>query len=63
MPKFRHYSPKLSRQLVRELYLHAKAEGVPMTALANRLIEAALENEKQSNIQRVVENRKITQPN
>jgi uncharacterized protein (DUF2342 family) len=36
MPKFRHDSPQLSRELVQCLYHQAKAEHVPMTALLNR---------------------------
>jgi len=44
MPKIKHYSPQLSRELVHRLYHQAKAEGVPMTVLANRLVEEALGN-------------------
>jgi hypothetical protein len=62
MPKFRHYSPQLSRELVSQLYHRAKVEGIPMTKLANKIIEQALGNKKQINTQRVVENRNITQP-
>ena len=36
------YSPQLRRDLVTKLYFRAKAEGVPMTRLANRLIEESL---------------------
>ena len=36
------YSPQLSRDLVRRLYFKAKAEGIPMTVLANRLLAEAL---------------------
>ena len=36
------YSPQLSRDIVSRLYLKAKAEGIPMTRLASRLIEKAL---------------------
>jgi hypothetical protein len=32
------YSPKLSREIVSRLYYKAKAEGIPMTVLANRII-------------------------
>lgn len=39
MPKFRHYSPELSRELVGRLYRRAKAQHVPMTVLANQLLE------------------------
>jgi hypothetical protein len=38
----RHYTPKLRLDLVRRLYLAAKAEGIPMTTLSNRFIEEAL---------------------
>jgi hypothetical protein len=48
MPKFRHYSPQLSRELVCQLYHRAKAERIPMTVLANQLIEEALENERRT---------------
>ena len=36
------YSPQLRRDLVSRLYHRAKAEGMPMTRLANRLINRAL---------------------
>ena len=36
------YSPQLRRDLVSRLYQRAKAEGMPMTRLANRLIDEAL---------------------
>ncbi|HWY50679.1 MAG TPA: hypothetical protein VNW72_04275 [Chthoniobacterales bacterium] len=42
MMKAKWYSPQLARELVRRLYFKAKAEGVPMTVLVNRLIENAL---------------------
>ena len=38
----RHYTPKLRLDLVRRLYHAAKAEGIPMTTLSNRLIEESL---------------------
>jgi hypothetical protein len=62
MVKPKWYSPQLSRELVSRLYQKAKAERLPMTVVANRLMEEALENEKQSNTQRVAENRRETQP-
>jgi hypothetical protein len=47
MTQSRWYSPQLSRELVSRLYVKAKAEGIPMTRLAARLIEEALSsNEK-----------------
>jgi hypothetical protein len=63
MPKSAHYSPRLSREIVRRLYHQAKSEGVPMTVLANQLVEEALNNNKQINKQRVTENQHITEPN
>ena len=36
------YSPQLRRDLVTKLYFRAKTEGVPMTRLANRLVEESL---------------------
>ena len=63
MSKFRHYSPQLSEELVRRLYYQAKSERVPMTVLANRLMEAALDNNNEIDTQRVVATRNITEPN
>ncbi len=40
--KTRHYSPQLEREVVSALYHEAKSRKIPMTALANQLIEAAL---------------------
>jgi hypothetical protein len=62
MPKFRHYSPQLSSELVRRLYDRAKAERIPMTVLANKLIEKALENERRTNAGRVAENPQPSEP-
>ena len=42
MTKTRHYTPELSRELVRKLYFAAKAEGIPMTRWLNRLVDGAL---------------------
>ena len=42
MPRAKWYSPQLRRDLVKRLYFRAKAEGIPMTRLADRLIEEAL---------------------
>lgn len=36
------YSPQLRRDLVSRLYHHAKAEKLPMTRLANRLLDEAM---------------------
>ena len=37
-----HYTPPLSRFNVCALYHEAKAQGIPMTQLANNLVEAGL---------------------
>jgi hypothetical protein len=42
MTRAKWYSPQLAREIVRRLYFRAKAEGIPMTRLASRLIEEAL---------------------
>ena len=42
MPRAKWYSPQLRRDLVTRLYFRAQAERVPMTRLADRLIEEAL---------------------
>ena len=60
MPRFRYYSPQLSRELVFQLYHKAKAEGVPMTVLANRLLQEALRKKKRIYTQRVAENPQTT---
>jgi hypothetical protein len=41
MPQ-KHYTPPLSRFLVCALYHQAKVRGIPMTQLANELVEAGL---------------------
>ena len=38
----KHYTPSLSRFLVRALYHEAKAQNLPMTKLANQIVEAGL---------------------
>ena len=40
----KHYTPPLSRFLVCALYHEAKARGIPMTQLANNLVETALKD-------------------
>jgi len=40
------YSPQLRRDLVSKLYYRAKAERIPMTRLANRLLTQALERQE-----------------
>jgi hypothetical protein len=42
MPRAKWYSPQLRRDLVTRLYFRAQTEGIPMTRLADRLIEEAL---------------------
>ena len=44
MAKARCYTPQLKPDVVSRLYHQAKAEHVPMTVLANRIMEAALPN-------------------
>jgi hypothetical protein len=63
MAKFKWYTPQLSRELVSQLYHRAKSERVPMTVLANRIVEEALGNDKRSNTQVGAENPHITEPN
>ena len=42
MAKTKCYTPQLSREVVSRLYFKARSEGVPMTVLANRIMENAL---------------------
>ena len=42
MEKTKCYTPQLSREIISRLYVRAKAECVPMTVLANRIMENAL---------------------
>jgi len=42
MAKALYYSPRLDRTLVSRLYHAAKAQGIPMTALASRLVAEGL---------------------
>ena len=42
MTKDKWYSPRLERKTVRRLYFKAKAQGIPMTVLANQFVEKAL---------------------
>ena len=44
MAKSRHYSPKISRFLVSVLYHEAKRQKIPMTKLADTLLEGAVVN-------------------
>jgi hypothetical protein len=45
MAHSRYYSPRLDRDLISRLYHQARAERVPMTALASRLIREGLAHE------------------
>ena len=42
MAKPKRYTPQLSSEIVSRLYFRAKSECVPMTVLANRIMEEAL---------------------
>ena len=44
MARPRHYSPVIRRDLITRLYYRAKAEGIPMTKLTNRLLDEAMIN-------------------
>ena len=44
MSKSTHYTPPLSRFLVCALFHESKARGMPMTRLAQQLVEAGLRN-------------------
>ena len=58
MTRFKWYSPQLAREIVSRLYYKAKAEGIPMTRLANRLVEQALGSKELTELG-VVEKRSI----
>ena len=63
MAKPKCYSPQLSREVVSRLYHRAKSERVPMTVLANQLVEKALGNKTRINTREIAENQQITEPN
>jgi hypothetical protein len=63
MAKAKWYSPQLSREIVSQLYHRAKAERVPMTILANRIMEEALGNKKRTNMRILAGNQHITELN
>jgi len=48
MGKTKWYSPQLSREIVSRLYVRAKSERIPMTVLANQLMERALGTKRES---------------
>ena len=56
MTRSRWYSPQLPRELVSRLYVKAKAEGIPMTQLASRLIEEALSSNEKIKMRKANEN-------
>ncbi len=56
MTRRKWYSPQLSRQVVSRLYYQAKTERIPMTVLANRIIERALGPNEPSDITLTKEN-------
>jgi hypothetical protein len=43
MAKALYYSPRLKRDLISPLYYAAKSQGIPMTALASRLVAEGLQ--------------------
>ena len=63
MPKFRHYGPQPSKELVHRLYHQAKAERIPMRTLANQLMEEALSNKEQINRRTQAKNQQTVKPN
>jgi hypothetical protein len=56
MTRSKWYSPQLSREIVSRLYYKAKAERIPMTVLASRIIERALSLNEPSDIAIAKEN-------
>ena len=63
MEKTKWYSPQLSRELVSRLYHRAKSECVPMTVLANQLMEEALSNKERINRQKEAKTQHTVKPN
>ena len=43
----RYYSPRIDRGLITRLYHAAKAQRIPMTVLANRLVEQGLARQEE----------------
>jgi hypothetical protein len=62
MSQTKWYSPQLARETVRRLYFRAKAEGIPMTVLANQLMEEALGNNRPIVTVETVEHQELTTP-
>jgi hypothetical protein len=56
MTRRKWYSPQLSRQVVSRLYYQAKTERIPMTVLANRIIERVLGPNEPSDVSVTKEN-------
>jgi len=54
MAQARYYSPRLNRSLISPLYHAAKTRGVPMTALASRLVAEGLSRMNKSGDQCIV---------
>jgi len=46
MTRAKWYSPQLAREIVSRLYHKAKAQRIPMTVLANRMMQQALDTEQ-----------------
>jgi hypothetical protein len=46
MTRLKWYSPQLSREIVSRLYFKANAGRIPMTVLANRIMEKVLDTEQ-----------------
>jgi len=62
MPRPRHYSPIIRRDLVTMLYYRAKAERIPMTKLCNRLLDEAMTNVVPFESSRVAEEPSLPSP-
>jgi hypothetical protein len=60
--RLKWYSPQLSREIVSRLYFKAKSERIPMTVLANRIMETALDNQGAINTPTAVENQEQDKP-
>jgi hypothetical protein len=63
MAKPKWYSPQLSRELVSRLYHLAKSKSLPMTTVANQLLEEALSNKEQINRRTQAKNQQTVKPN
>lgn len=54
MAQEKYYSPRIQRTLISPLYHTAKAQGIPMTALASRLVAEGLERLNERQVDRCV---------